>query len=600
MSIVLEQVSKYYGGSAAVNDISVDIADGEFFVLLGPSGSGKSTLLRAIAGLTAIDHGRIVLHGKDVSGLGVRERDVGFVFQNYALFRHMSIADNIEFALCARRVKKKERRQRRAELLKLVSLEGFDDRLPTELSGGQQQRVAVARALAHEPRVLLLDEPFGALDAKIRDELRRGIRDIQRKVGITTILVTHDQEEAFMLADRIGVMDRGRLLEVAAPRSLYAEPKTRFVATFLGAANLLLGRHKPDGVQIGQSVFSTHQKASQLLAEGTEATVVIRPEDVTVEHELVSEPALPIGVATVVQMEFVGSLERIRLSVKANEAVKNSPTPESREFIMEASRYARDAEHFPLSEGQVVAIGAKRIHVLSTRINSLQLVASGEAEERRLESSMLVKSLSERMHVTPSKHSWPTGDDAPALSGLPVVALDAGHDLLAAFELCKKGVSQVLALGEWERPVQNLIMYTQASRPARDAALGIAGSLLRHMSVDSTLLVPADESSVYGARYRDLLDIRNAALQAYGVDVRTESFSGSIVDELKKQVLHPEATMLLIGVTSVASGSALIEELAALLATSSFDAVLIACARSDAEPAAVLPALHGSRIARAR
>lgn len=210
---------------------------------------------------------------------------------------------------------------------------------------------------------------------------------------------------------------------------------------------------------------------------------------------------------------------------------------------------------------------------------------------------MLVRSLSERMHVTPSRHPWPTGDVATALTGLSVVVLDAGHDLMAAFDLCQKGVNQVLALGEWERPVRNLVMYTQASRPARDAALGIAGSLLRHMSVDSTLLVPADESSVYGARYRDLLDIRNAALQVYGVDVRTESFSGNIVDELRKRLLHPEATMLLVGVTSVASGSALITELAGLLAGGAFDAVLIACARSEAEPAVPLPGLHGNRIA---
>ncbi|HET7131682.1 MAG TPA: ATP-binding cassette domain-containing protein, partial [Gammaproteobacteria bacterium] len=166
MSILLEQVSKEYGGEApAVSDVSTHIADGELFVLLGPSGSGKSTLLRAIAGLTTIDHGRIVLHGRDVTNLGAKDREVGFVFQNYALFRHMTVADNVEFALRARRVRGADRRRRRAELLKLVSLEGYEQRLPSELSGGQQQRVALARALAHQPRVLLLDEPFGALDA---------------------------------------------------------------------------------------------------------------------------------------------------------------------------------------------------------------------------------------------------------------------------------------------------------------------------------------------------------------------------------------------------------------------------------------------------
>src|SRR5690606_14427643 len=182
MSISLEQVTKRYDGAAAISDVSVEIGDGEFFVLLGPSGSGKSTLLRAIAGLTGIDHGRISLHGRDVTHVSAREREVGLVFQNYALFRHMTVADNIEFALRVRRVKAAERRRRRQELLRLVALEGMEGRLPSQLSGGQQQRVAVARALAHKPEVLLLDEPFGALDAKIREELRRTIRQVQREL----------------------------------------------------------------------------------------------------------------------------------------------------------------------------------------------------------------------------------------------------------------------------------------------------------------------------------------------------------------------------------------------------------------------------------
>ena len=165
MSITLDQVTKHYAGASVVNDVSLDIGDGEFFVLLGPSGSGKSTLLRAIAGLTGVDHGRIALHGRDVTHVGARKRGVGLVFQNYALFRHMTVADNIEFALRVRHMRARRRRERRQELLRLVALEGMDDRLPAQLSGGQQQRVAVARALAHKPEVLLLDEPFGALDA---------------------------------------------------------------------------------------------------------------------------------------------------------------------------------------------------------------------------------------------------------------------------------------------------------------------------------------------------------------------------------------------------------------------------------------------------
>src|SRR6201987_2195576 len=272
MSITLDQVTKHYGGVPVVNDVSLDIGDGEFFVLLGPSGSGKSTLLRAIAGLSGVDHGRIALHGRDVTHISPRERGVGLVFQNYALFRHMTVADNIEFALRVRRVKAAERRQRRQELLRLVSLEGMDERLPAQLSGGQQQRVAVARALAHKPEVLLLDEPFGALDAKIREELRRTIREVQRELGITTVLVTHDQEEAFALADRIGVMNLGRLLETGKPNELYARPATRFVATFLGAANLLLARQTGKGIRFGAHPVVAH--ASDSLTSTREHEVV--------------------------------------------------------------------------------------------------------------------------------------------------------------------------------------------------------------------------------------------------------------------------------------------------------------------------------------
>src|SRR6266576_3688534 len=282
MSITLDQVTKRYQGSPVVNDVSLDIGDGEFFVLLGPSGSGKSTLLRAIAGLSGVDHGRISLHGRDVTHISARERGVGLVFQNYALFRHMTVAENIEFALRVRHVRASERRQRRQELLRLVALEGLDQRLPAQLSGGQQQRVAVARALAHKPEVLLLDEPFGALDAKIREELRRTIRQVQRELGITTVLVTHDQEEAFALADRIGVMNLGRLLEMGRPHELYTRPATRFVATFLGAANLILALQTKEGIRLGDTSVNLPTAGPPPGAREHEVVAVVRPEEVEV------------------------------------------------------------------------------------------------------------------------------------------------------------------------------------------------------------------------------------------------------------------------------------------------------------------------------
>src|SRR5262245_47697188 len=246
---------KRYQGHAVVNDVSLEVADGEFFVLLGPSGSGKTTVLRMIAGLTEIEVGRVLLRGRDVTHLPPQRREVGLVFQNYALFPHMSAAQNIEFALRVRKIPASERRRRRDELLDLVGLSGLGDRAPRQLSGGQQQRVALARALAHRPEVLLLDEPFGALDARIRSDLRRTIRAIQRELKITTVFVTHDQEEAFELADRLGVMNFGRLLEVGPPEELYLRPQTEFVATFLGKANLMLGECVPEGVRLGPVRF---------------------------------------------------------------------------------------------------------------------------------------------------------------------------------------------------------------------------------------------------------------------------------------------------------------------------------------------------------
>jgi sulfate/thiosulfate transport system ATP-binding protein len=258
MSITLQKLVKRYDGQPVVNQVSLEVKDGEFFVLLGSSGSGKTTILNLIAGLTELDGGRIILHGRDVTQLPTQERRVGFVFQNYALFQYMTVAENIEFGLSIRKVSKNEREYRREELLDLVGLSGLGSRMPRQLSGGQQQRVALARALAHKPDVLLLDEPLGALDAKIRIELRRTLRSIQRQLSIATILVTHDQEEAFDLADRIGVMSYGRLLEVGTSEELYRRPQTEFVATFLGSANLLVGRTYTQGICIGDVQFQSN------------------------------------------------------------------------------------------------------------------------------------------------------------------------------------------------------------------------------------------------------------------------------------------------------------------------------------------------------
>jgi sulfate transport system ATP-binding protein len=245
MQIQIRDIQKNFGSFQALTGVDLDIESGELIALLGPSGSGKTTLLRTIAGLEFADSGQILFGGENTAGIPVRERRVGFVFQHYALFKHMTVFDNIAFGLQVRKASERPAkdaiRSKVLELLDLVQLPGLDQRYPSQLSGGQKQRVALARALAIEPRVLLLDEPFGALDAKVRKDLRRWLRALHDKTGYTTIFVTHDQEEALELADRVVVMNRGRIEQVGSTDEVYEKPATPFVFDFLGGVNVLPG-----------------------------------------------------------------------------------------------------------------------------------------------------------------------------------------------------------------------------------------------------------------------------------------------------------------------------------------------------------------------
>jgi sulfate transport system ATP-binding protein len=312
MSIVLDGLTKRFGGRAVVDRVGLEIADGELFVLLGSSGSGKSTVLRMIAGLTPSDGGTIELMGRDVTNLPPQQRGVGFVFQNYSIFQHMTAAKNIAFGLRIRGVSRAERRRKSEELLDLVGLGGFGDRYAHELSGGQQQRVALARALAYEPQVLLLDEPFGALDVKIRAQLRRSFREIQRRLKVTTILVTHDQEEAFEIADRIGVVERGRLIEVGNAEDLYYRPKSLFTATFVGAGTVFVGRCREGRAEFGPLALPVPPDVPH--QEGAPVRILIRPEQVLLTEDSPAEK-LALGRGRVVESSFAGTLRRVRLRV---------------------------------------------------------------------------------------------------------------------------------------------------------------------------------------------------------------------------------------------------------------------------------------------
>jgi putative spermidine/putrescine transport system ATP-binding protein len=290
LDVRLSGVQKAFGDVTAVDGVDIEIRHGEFFTMLGPSGSGKTTCLRMIAGFERPDQGRIELAGRDVTDLPPPERDVNTVFQDYALFPHMSVAENVGYGLKVRGTGRAESRERVEEVLALVRLDGFGDRRPSQLSGGQRQRVALARALVNRPRVLLLDEPLGALDLKLRQQLQVELKRIQSEVGITFVYVTHDQDEALTMSDRIAVMDGGKVLQVGSPRDVYEEPGSRFVAGFVGVSNLLElpVRGSRDGVLtlgLGEGDVVTAEGS----AGGGTAIVTIRPERIAIGEEARAE-----------------------------------------------------------------------------------------------------------------------------------------------------------------------------------------------------------------------------------------------------------------------------------------------------------------------
>jgi sulfate transport system ATP-binding protein len=325
--LTINNVSKAFGRFAALDDVSLSIEPGELVALLGPSGSGKTTLLRAIAGLVQPDSGTIFFDGEDVSALGVGERRIGFAFQNYALFRHMSVLKNVAFGLRARprrtRPPKAEIRRRALDLLDLVQLDGLEDRFPSQLSGGQRQRVALARALAIEPRVLLLDEPFGALDAKVRKELRRWLRALHDRLGLTTVFVTHDQEEALELADRVVVMNRGRIEQAGTPAAVYDEPATPFVSAFLGEVNVFPCTLVDGVAEVLGCEFPVEESEGDLDRRFGPATAYVR----THEIELLSRERAE-GVPAIVRAVFpFGGSVRVELAVEGHEAPVHAEIP---------------------------------------------------------------------------------------------------------------------------------------------------------------------------------------------------------------------------------------------------------------------------------
>lgn len=319
--IQLKKLTKSYGGHTAVAGIDLHIGDGEFFSLLGPSGCGKSTTLRMIAGFVSPTSGQVLIGSDDVTALPPEKRDIGIVFQNYAIFPHMNVAQNIAFGLKLRKRPREEITKKVTDALRQVGLSGYEERYQRELSGGEQQRVALARVLVTEPRILLLDEPLSALDKSLREEMKYWIKELQKKLGITTVYVTHDQDEALTMSDRIGVMQKARIMQVGTPEQIYEAPENLFVTTFIGHSNVLdvivadSGRARLSVLIEGTPIVT---RGPDDLTSGQTVKLVVRPENVMIEPD----PDIPVRLtATVLSETYQGAIVRYRLAVGSQELV---------------------------------------------------------------------------------------------------------------------------------------------------------------------------------------------------------------------------------------------------------------------------------------
>jgi sulfate/thiosulfate transport system ATP-binding protein len=564
MSIVLENLTKRYGNQFVVDNVSLEITDGELFVLLGSSGSGKSTILRMIAGLADPTEGRILLHGREVTHLSPQERGTGFVFQNYSIFRHMSVSDNIEFGLKIRKTPRDERSKKRDQLLDMVGLAGLGSRFAHQLSGGQQQRVALARALAYEPNVLLLDEPFGALDVKIRAQLRRSLKEIQQRLGVTTILVTHDQEEAFELADRIGVLERGRLLEVGAGENLYGRPKTLFAATFLGAGTVLVGRAEHGKARLGSLSLPISSEVSH--EEGARVQLLFRPEQIELSADEPTSDLPVIGKGKIVEENFTGALRRLRLRLPRLTGTRQlSPALPFGEEALLIDAVVPSETHFKnrelwvsLRDWTILKPSAPRLLVcdfgdgLSASLSATKILA----EQIRAFVTVLAitdkPESGERRHSTITelleKHGLPQAE-VHLRSGDPLeqIAIEQAESLyemlivpakspaksakLSGRDATSKQLSDslinelsrtdipILVVKEELAAIKHLLICTAAGEPGK-SDVRVGGQLARRLGAAATLLYVTKEPGEPNAQVRSHLERAAATLRTFDVESR--------------------------------------------------------------------------------
>jgi sulfate/thiosulfate transport system ATP-binding protein len=588
MSIILTDLVKRFDNTLVVNKVSLEIQDGELFVLLGASGSGKSTILRMVAGLTEPDSGRIELNGRDVTNLTPQVRNTGFVFQNYSLFRHMNALQNVEFGLLIRRVPAAERRRKAEELLDMVGLAGLGERHAEQLSGGQQQRIALARALAYEPSVLLLDEPFGALDVKIRAQLRETLKNIQRQLRLTTILVTHDQEEAFELADRIGLLDHGHLVEVNTPETLYHRPSTEFAATFVGGGNVLVGQMDGDRIRLGTVTLPLYQGAP-VHDTGAPVRVLFRPESVLVQPDPFGPDSSVhvLGEGQVLGRTFAGPLQRVRLAFAGLEGIQSSTEPDGdRTTQIDAAMPGVPELSAVLASSKTLWAGVRSYHILAPTGLKVLICADqtpvGEAAAEfgcRLaqalrgpatllgiaSSARAVSAVRDQLEAMRAK--WPEGQN-PHLQirvrqgntsrEILFEAQEGYYELIVMGSASTTGSTVRLVLEQTRIPVllvqaprpdvKRILICTAAGEPGK-ADVRFGGRIARRTGARVTLLhVRQPDSSAQERRWveRHLQQLR-ASLAATGVNCEVKIEEGRVAAHILQEAEAGDYDLIILG-----------------------------------------------------
>lgn len=587
MSLVLEQITKWFDGYPAINDLSCTVAERELVVLLGPNGCGKSTLLRLIAGFSKVDRGSITLGGQIITHRAAQARAIGYVGPDYGLFSQMTVAENVAVGLRLRKVHPAAQRQHCDALLELVGLGGWGSRLPRQLLPSQAVRAALARALAHEPALLLLDEPLALLDGPASADLQRTLQTLHHELAITTILATHDQAAAFALANRIGVMNLGRLLEFDTPEQLYHRPQTEFVATFLGSANLLLGRVADGGVHVGPYYFDLdEQPRLHHLDDARRVQVLFRPEDVVVVSSPKELHCPPLGRGELESVTFGGAFERLRIRLPPIPGVRPlSPVIDygGRSFVVEATRGQDQIQRLPLVSGDQVWVGLHHVHVLTHP--GLRFLVLNDGSPEAQSAIALAGQMAQLAHariilLSYGAHGIAQQAQAQRILGeigglqpyvlhttihaieevlseelsrqpcdLVVLGQRAGHHLPLAEKIMQCGDHHLLLVPQHPKVPKRALICVAQGEPGKQDVL-FAGRLMRHLGTQATIftaLPSIGQGQATLQKTQAFLESGVGALELLGVPADTAIHVGSVVDGVTKQWQTRAYDLLVLG-----------------------------------------------------